>query len=139
LSGLGYALVCPMAYLSAGSLKFAVNSVRAGRLAFGQIGLGGFPSTHTSVVSSAAWLVAFNRGIDDPAFAIAVALTIIVMIDATDLRRKLGRVNSILKTEFPASAEAQKLRDRTGHSLVEIAGGLVVGAIVAAVVGHWMP
>ncbi|CAI8825191.1 MULTISPECIES: divergent PAP2 family protein [Methylococcus] len=48
-----------LAWLTAGTLKFIVNSCRARRLAFGQIGYGGLPSNHSAIVSSTAALIAF--------------------------------------------------------------------------------
>ena len=134
MTGLGYALVCPLAYLLAGTTKFAINSVRAGAPAFSLIGLGGFPSTHTAIVSSAAWLIAINAGVETPAFAVAVAVVLVVVIDAMDLRRKLEHVNHVLKDKFRNSRDARSLRDRTGHTLIEIAGGLTVGALAASLI-----
>lgn len=131
MTGLAYAIVCPLAYLLAGATKFGINSFRAGAPAFGQIGLGGFPSTHTSIVSSAAWLIAIRAGLDTPAFAVALGITMVVVIDAMDLRNKLARVNRILKAEFPDSADARLLRDRTGHTAAEVLGGVGVGALSA--------
>ena len=135
MSGLGYALVCPLAYLLAGSLKFAINSALARGPAFGRIGLGGFPSTHTAIVSAAAWLIALEGGVATPAFAVAVGVVLIVAIDAMDLRRKLEHVNTVLKAEFPRSRDAQRLRDHTSHKPIEVAGGIVVGALAAGLIG----
>ncbi len=134
LSSIAWLLVCPLAYLLAGSTKFLANSARARRLAFDQIGLGGFPSTHTAIVSAPAWLIALNDGINTPAFAVALGIVMIVVIDAMDLRRKLERVNRILKTQWPDFPPAQALRDRIGHTPLQIAAGLVVGGIAAALI-----
>ena len=127
----GYLLVCPLAYLLAGSIKFLVNSLRARRPAFHQVGLGGFPSTHTAIVSAAAWLIAIKQGVGTPAFAVALALVMVVVIDAMDLRRKLEKIHAVLKKEFPATPAAQALRDRVGHSVIEVLGGLAAGAAAA--------
>ncbi len=40
----------------AGSVTFAINGLRSGRLAWDQMGLGGLPSHHTALVSSTAVL-----------------------------------------------------------------------------------
>ena len=128
----GYLLVCPVAYLLAGSLKFLVNSARARALAFGRIGLGGFPSTHTAIVSSAAWLIGWRQGVDTPAFCVALALIMVVVIDAMDLRRKLEKIHAVLKQQFPEAPAAQALRERVGHSVIEVLGGLGCGLAAAA-------
>jgi len=49
---LSYAITPFTAWLVAGGLKFLVNSIRAGKPAFGLIGYGGFPSNHSAIVSS---------------------------------------------------------------------------------------
>ena len=53
-----YVLTPFIAWLVAGTLKFIVNSVRAGKLAFGMIGYGGLPSNHSAIVSSMATVIA---------------------------------------------------------------------------------
>jgi acid phosphatase family membrane protein YuiD len=128
---LGYAVVCPTAYVFAGATKFVVNSLSAKRLAFDLMGLGGFPSTHTSIVSAPAWLIAIKEGVSTPAFAVALGLLLVVIIDAMDLRRKVERVNRILRAELPGSPAAQRLRDRISHTPLEVAGGVLVGGMVA--------
>ena len=133
MTGFAWLLVCPLAYLLAGSLKFAINSLKARRLAFHQVGLGRFPSTHTAIASAPAWLIALTQGIDMPVFAVAIALTMIVVIDAMDLRRRLEQVHGVLKKQFPHSPDAQRLRDRVGHSAFEVAGGLAMGGVAALI------
>ncbi len=131
MTGVCYVLVCPLAYLLAGTVKFGFNSVRARRLAFHQIGLGRFPSTHTAIVSGPVWLIGVKDGITTPAFAVALGVLLIVVIDALDLRGKLEKLNILLRAEFPDSPRAQELRDRVGHRPIEILGGAGVGALAA--------
>lgn len=120
-----------LGYLAAGALKFAVNSAKAGRLALDQIGLGGWPSTHNTITASAVAFVGWTAGVGSPAFALGVAVAMIVAIDATDLRRKVGRHADILKRVAASDPEAHRLRSRMGHSLSEVAAGLALGAAVA--------
>jgi acid phosphatase family membrane protein YuiD len=130
-------MVVPLAYLLAGATKFAVNSLKARRLAFDQIGLGGLPSTHTALVSAPAWLLLLNGKAQSDLFALALALVAVVVIDAMDLRRKLEKVHGILKQELPAAA--QGLRRRVGHTPMEVAAGFAVGAVAAALVRLALP
>jgi acid phosphatase family membrane protein YuiD len=129
LTGLGYILVVPIAYLLAGSLKFLVNSARAGRLAFDQVGLGRFPSTHSAIVSAPCWLIGLEGQARMPVFAVALAVALIVIIDAMDLRRHLEKLNAVVKAVHPQSA--QNLRTRVAHRPVEVLGGIVVGGVAA--------
>lgn len=134
-----YIGVCPLACVFAGTTKFVLNTVREGRLAFRHIGLGGIPSTHTSIASAPVWLILVKEGPATPVLAVAMGLLMIVIIDAVDLRSKLGQVHSILKTRFPGDQEVQGLRDRVGHSLFEVLCGVIVGGLSALVITHVLP
>jgi len=129
---LSYLLTPFLAWLVAGISKFLVNSIRAKSLAFEQVGYGGLPSNHSAIVSSMVFLIALREGITHPAFGIAVTIAFIVMLDASSLRRKVGeqaeRINLLMeKTE----GEFKPLRERMGHTPVEIIAGVVVGFVVA--------
>lgn len=128
---LSYLLTPFFAWLVTGIVKFLVNSVRAGRLAFDLIGYGGMPSNHSAIVSSMAMLVALKEGVHHPAFGVAVTLAFIVMLDASSLRKAVGRhavaINR-LRGDDPAQVP---LRERMGHSPVEIGAGVIVGSVVS--------
>ena len=123
-----------LAWLVAGSLKFVINSVKARQLAFGLIGYGGLPSNHSAIVSSMAALIAFREGIDQPAFGVAVALAFIVVLDANSLRRQVGKQATAINKLATTSADHTPLRERMGHTRVEIGAGLLVGIAVAAAI-----
>ena len=123
-------LITPFAaWLVAGCLKFAINSLRAGRPAFGLIGYGGLPSNHSAIVSSTAALIALREGMTHPAFGVAVTLAFIVMLDANSLRRQIGRHAEAINALRGDSAKP--LRERMGHTRVEIAAGIATGCAVA--------
>jgi acid phosphatase family membrane protein YuiD len=128
-----YAIIPIIAWVASGCLKFAINTVRYGRDARRHVGNGGFPSTHTSVVSSVAVLIGIENGWDSPLFGLGVALTWIVMIDAVGIRRAVGRnaerINRLFR-ELRADPPAE-LREKQGHTRFEVAGGLALGSAVA--------
>ena len=130
---LSYALTPFLAWLVAGVLKFVVNSLRAGKLAFGLIGYGGLPSNHSAIVSSTAALIALREGVDHPAFGVALTRAFGVMMDASSLRRQVGKqAEAINRLAGPSQVHAP-LRARMGHSLPEIVAGIAVGSFVAVV------
>jgi uncharacterized protein len=134
-----YALTPFVAWLLAGCSKFAINSLRAKRLAFDLIGYGGMPSNHSAIVCSMATLIALKEGIAHPAFGVAVTLAFIVLLDASSLRRQVGLHAQAINL---LSAEpARPLRERMGHSRAEILAGLLLGAgsawLVWAVLAGW--
>lgn len=127
-------LVTPfLAWLVAGILKFLINSIRAKRFAFDLIGYGGFPSNHSAIVSSIAALIAFKDGINTPAFGVAIALVFIVILDANSLRRQVGKhaVAINLLTSTTKINFSGKLRERMGHTRIEILAGILTGISVA--------
>lgn len=130
---LAYAVTPFLAWLTAGILKFLINSLKARRLAFGQIGYGGLPSNHSAIVASTVALIALREGIDHPAFGVAVTLAFIVMMDANSLRRQVGRQAEAINRLNAASTEADQplLRERLGHTKFEMLAGILVGVGVA--------
>jgi len=127
---LSYVITPFLAWLVAGSLKFLINSIRTGRLAFGEIGYGGLPSNHSAVVSSTAALIAFREGIGHPTFGVAVTLAFIVMLDANSLRLQIGKHAEAINTIARDQQDTLPLRERIGHARVEIIAGILVGGAV---------
>lgn len=127
-------LVTPFfAWLVAGCAKFAINTIRARRLAFDLIGYGGLPSNHSSIVSSAAAIILFNEGQQEPALVVALALAFIVILDASSLRQQVGKHAKAINKLNPNTSEPT-LRERMGHTRLEIAAGIVTGICSAAIV-----
>ncbi|MDB5952644.1 MAG: acid phosphatase [Massilia sp.] len=132
-------LVTPvLTWLVVGPIKFLITSVRQRRLAFDLVGNGGFPSTHSAEVTSMATLIALREGINDPAFGVAVTLAFVIMIDANSLRQHVGRQAAAINRIVGAGAGAgtKPLRERMGHTLVEIGGGIVTGIAVAFAINY---
>jgi acid phosphatase family membrane protein YuiD len=126
-----------LAWLIAGMVKFLVNSIKSRRLAFDLIGYGGMPSNHSAIVCSIVALIAYKEGIKNPAFGVAVALAFIVMLDASSLRRQVGKhaasiniLNKIAHSDLPV------LRERMGHTRYEILFGAILGLIVGTSIGY---
>ncbi|WP_211233744.1 divergent PAP2 family protein [Comamonas composti] len=134
-----YAATPFLAWLVAGIAKFLINSIKARQLAFGLIGYGGLPSNHSAIVSSMAALIALKEGVGHPAFGVAVTLAFIVMLDANSLRRQVGKHAQAINKLAARTADPVQLRERMGHSRVEIAAGMVTGIAVAAAVHAFLP
>ena len=129
-------LVTPLiTWITVGPIKFLINSAKARKWAFNLVGNGGFPSNHSAVVSSMATLIALREGIGHPAFGVAVTLCFIVIIDANSLRQHVGKqaaaINRLAADEGIKAKGHTWLRERMGHTLVEIAGGLCTGIAIA--------
>jgi acid phosphatase family membrane protein YuiD len=127
---LAYLLTPFITWIVVGPIKFLINSARKRRWAFDLVGNGGFPSNHSSVVVSMATLIALREGIGHPAFGVAVTLAFIVMIDANSLRQHVGRQAAAINRLAAGKDPLPALRERMGHTLVEICGGIVTGMLV---------
>ena len=102
-------------------------------------GSGGMPSSHTAMMVSTSLMLGSLYGFDSAAFAITAVLACIVMYDATGVRRETGKqamvINRILQDVLingkPISDE--ELKELVGHKPIEVAGGALVGFLVAGV------
>lgn len=121
-------------WIVVGPLKFLINSIRTRQWAFGLIGNGGFPSNHSAVVTSMATLIALREGIGEPAFGVAVTLAFIVIIDANSLRQHVGKHAATLNRLAAGDRAHGLLRERMGHTLLEIGGGICTGILLAFVI-----
>jgi acid phosphatase family membrane protein YuiD len=102
---------------------------------------GGMPSSHSALVSAASHSTGLYMGFDSPAFALAVVLAMIVIYDATGIRRQAGRhaalINAMiadLTSGHPLKEE--HLREVLGHTPLQALGGLLLGLVVSQLM--WM-
>lgn len=126
--------LAPLAgWLASGCLKYLIHLIKYGKEARLHMGNGGFPSTHTSTISAVAFLIGFGEGWFSPVFGLAMAFLFIVVIDATGLRIAVGKQAGVINTLIGGSTDHERLRERMGHTLVEIVGGIAVGFITSIV------
>jgi acid phosphatase family membrane protein YuiD len=131
---LAYLLTPVITWTAVGPIKFLINSARQRRWALNLVGNGGFPSNHSAVVSSVATLIALREGLGHPAFGVAVALCFIVIIDANSLRQHVGRQAAAINRLAKVDSAHTWLRERMGHTLVEIGGGLATGIAMGHII-----
>ncbi|APO88554.1 divergent PAP2 family protein [Marivivens sp. JLT3646] len=128
---LSYTFTPFLTWFVAGLLKFIVNSFKVKKLAFGLIGNGGLPSNHSAIVSSIVTLVALKEGFDHPSFGVAMAFGLIVLLDANGLRLHVGYHAEAINKLTASLSDFHKLRERMGHTIIEIIAGIILGASVA--------
>ena len=91
---------------------------------------GGMPSSHSALMTGTAAGVGWYEGFQSPLFALAAALSFVVLYDAAGVRRAAGltaaRVNGL--TEDP---ELQPLKQNLGHTRLEVLVGSLIGPLVA--------
>lgn len=127
-------------WLLASSLKLPIHYFRTHRWNWSLLlREGGMPSSHSTVVSAVAYAVGITAGFDNPSFAVAVALAMVVVYDATGIRRQAGRhaeiINAMIKDLVDGHPlQQEKLRTVLGHSPGEALAGVMLGLVVAQVV-----
>lgn len=134
-----YVLAPVAAYVAAGCLKVLWRAWHAGAWSLRPQGMGGLPSTHAATVSAPLALMLWQGRWSEPAFGVALALAWIVIVDALDLRRRIGEQASLLNALARQAGRPEVLRERIGHRPVEILAGVGVGLAVAGLVGWAVP
>ena len=98
---------------------------------------GGMPSSHSALVTATAHGIGLFMGFDSASFALAVALAMIVIYDATGIRRQAGKhamiINAMVKDilEGHALRSQEQLREVLGHSPAEALVGFLLGLGIA--------
>ncbi len=132
-------LLCAVAaWFTAQALKIPTYWLVEKKLDFGRFfGSGGMPSSHTAFVVSLTIMIGAVEGFDTALFALSAVLSSIVMYDASGVRHETGRqgqvLNEILQKVFVDGQPItdMELKELVGHTKVEVAGGFIVGVLVA--------
>jgi len=104
---------------------------------------GGMPSSHSALISAAAHSIGLHQGFDSPIFALSVTIAMIVIYDATGVRRQAGkhaeRINAIVRDLASGHFNLMKhdaqtqLMEVLGHTPLEALGGTLLGVVLAQV------
>jgi len=98
------------------------------------VSAGGMPSSHSALVCALATGAALQAGLGSTAFAICVALAMIVMYDAAGVRQAASQqariLNQIIDEMFqghPISDE--RLKELLGHTRFQVVVGALMGTL----------
>jgi len=126
-----------VAWALAQSLKVIRELFRTKRLHLGiMLSTGGMPSSHTSFMVAMTTAVGLREGFGSTTFAIAAAVSMVVMSDAAGVRRAAGKqakvINSLVENiENTGIVLDKKLKELLGHTPIEVACGALLGIAVA--------
>ena len=128
------------AWMVAQFAKMLCGFLRTRRLDFKYlVSTGGMPSAHSAMAAGLATSVGLMAGFDTPVSTLAVAFALVVMFDASTVRRAAGQqarllnemVDEVFKEgKFPE----QKLAELLGHTRLEVFMGMTVGILTAMLV-----
>lgn len=115
---------------------------------------GGMPSSHSAAVTSLATAVGLQDGWTSTTFSVAVVFAIIVMFDATGVRRQAGEqaiVLNQLMNDFhrivneakdwqkkEGAQKQQELKELLGHKPIEVFFGALTGIAIGILVHFWL-
>ena len=99
---------------------------------------GGMPSSHSALVSALAAGVGFTEGFHTPLFAVAAVFALVVMYDATGVRRSAGKHAHVLNELILSLShvledgfEHESLKTFLGHSYPQVIAGFLLGVAAA--------
>ena len=122
-----------IACISAQLLKVLFNFFSNGEIRLNIIfETGGMPSSHSSLITGVASGLGLDLGFDHPIFALGVGVALVVMYDASGVRRSAGlhavEINKILNQID--QTEKIKLKETLGHSKLEVIVGSILGPLI---------
>ncbi len=99
---------------------------------------GGMPSSHSALIVAITHGIGLSVGFDSALFALAFAMAMIVIYDATGIRRQAGKhaelINAMINDLAAGNPlKEEQLREVLGHTPLEALGGILLGLIVAQV------
>ncbi len=105
-------------------------------------GTGGMPSSHTAAVTALAVACALSEGLASPSFAVSFLLMLIVMRDATGIRREAGEqakvLNRIVSDLFKSTDHDdinRNLKELVGHTPLQVFVGFLLGLAIPLLMG----
>ena len=101
-------------------------------------GTGGMPSSHSATMTATTLAIGLFSGFDHPAFAIAVAISMIVIYDAAGVRREAGYhaviINRLIDEYLKGPLiDQKKLKEMIGHTPLEVVGGVITGLLTTLI------
>lgn len=100
---------------------------------------GGMPSSHSAIVAAAAFSIGLHIGYDTPLFSIAFVFAMIVIYDATGIRRQAGLHARAINIMIKDLVDGHPLQSRDkfievlGHSPIEATLGVLLGISTAEI------
>ena len=100
-------------------------------------GSGGMPSSHSAFVCSLATAIGLTEGLNSPIFALSICFAMVVMYDASGVRRAAGKqariLNQLIENEGKNINVQEKLIELLGHTPLEVYVGAVIGIMMSVI------
>ena len=113
--------------------KIIFNFFSTGEIRFGiMFETGGMPSSHSALITGATSGIGVQLGFDNPIFALAFAISLIVMYDASGVRKSAGiQAAEINKLSKKLDSKSKlDLKETLGHTKFEVFVGSLLGPLI---------
>jgi len=99
---------------------------------------GGMPSSHTALMVGISHAIGLFDGYNTSLFALSVAVSMVVIYDATNIRRQAGKhaelINAMIRDLAAGHPlKEEQLREVLGHTPLEVVGGFLLGIVIAQI------
>jgi len=139
LAGNAVLIIGLIAWGLAQFLKVPIQYILYGKVNWGLwFSSGGMPSSHSALVTSITLAIGLYDGFNTSIFALAVAVSMIVIYDAAGVRREAGRhaekLNILINEFFSGQPiSEQQLKEVIGHTPAQVLAGISLGAAIALI------
>ncbi len=129
-----------IAWFVAQTIKVILTLITSKKIDFERfVGSGGMPSSHSAFITALATSIGLHNGFKSPLFAVCACLSLVVMYDATGVRRSAGEQAKILNRIVAKLGHenikdtGKKLKELLGHTPLEVIAGAVLGIVVGII------
>ena len=128
-----------LGWFIAQTLKLPIHYLRYKRWSWALwFSAGGMPSSHSSLITATTLACGLYEGFDSPVFALAFAVSMVILYDAAGVRRQAGihaqRINTLIEEFFSGHPIPQeRLKEVLGHTPREVLAGMGLGIAIAVV------
>jgi hypothetical protein len=123
-------------------IKFVVFSFKHGWDIQYAMTHGHMPSAHTAFIISLVTSLGYYEGVKSGAFAVAVALAVIVIDDAARLRVYMGDqgryLNMLIRQLNVSEKQFPRLQERVGHRVSEVVIGAILGVAFTLILAKFL-
>lgn len=96
---------------------------------------GGMPSSHSALMTATTLSIGLYYGFDTPVFALAFAISMVVIYDAAGVRREAGRhaekINILINEFFSGNPISdEQLKEVIGHTPGQVVAGMIMGIVI---------
>jgi len=130
-------VVSVLAWFVAQLIKVIIVIIKDKKIDFTKfVSSGGMPSSHSAFVCAMSFGVGEMLGYEDPLFAVSIIISMVVMYDASGVRRAAGKQAEVLNKlvyEIDEDLSGERLKELIGHTPVEVVIGAILGAALAII------